>query len=238
MSKRKIVLLSVVVVLMALVIGCAIYVSDYYRADETAASAMNGTENVSVYAEDNCVVFQPKEPVAGFIFYPGGKVEHTAYAPLMLELAKHDILCIIVEMPFHLAVLNMNGAKKIPDRFPQIESWYIGGHSLGGSMAASHAAKHTDTYDGLVLLAAYSTAQITDLSVLSIYGTADGVMDAEKYEKYLGNLPKETVEVVLDGANHAGFGSYGAQDGDGEATISQQEQVERTVQAIVSMIKQ
>ena len=238
MSKRKIVLLSVVVVLLALVIGCAIYVSDYYRADETAASAMNGTENVSVYAEDNCVVFQPKEPVAGFIFYPGGKVEHTAYAPLMLELAKHDILCVIVEMPFHLAVLNMNGAKKIPDRFPQIESWYIGGHSLGGSMAASHAAKHTDTYDGLVLLAAYSTAQITDLSVLSIYGTADGVMDAEKYEKYLGNLPKETVEVVLDGANHAGFGSYGAHDGDGEATISQQEQVERTVQAIVSMIKQ
>jgi hypothetical protein len=238
MSKRKIVLLSVVVVLLALVIGCAIYVSDYYRADETAASAMNGTENVSVYAEDNCVVFQPKEPVAGFIFYPGGKVEHTAYAPLMLELAKHDILCVIVEMPFHLAVLNMNGAKKIPDRFPQIESWYIGGHSLGGSMAASHAAKHTDTYDGLVLLAAYSTAQITDLSVLSIYGTADGVMDAEKYEKYLGNLPKETVEVVLDGANHAGFGSYGAQNGDGEATISQQEQVERTVQAIVSMIKQ
>ena len=238
MSKRKIVLLSVVVVLLALVIGCAIYVSDYYRADETAASAMNGTENVSVYAEDNCVVFQPKEPVAGFIFYPGGKVEHTAYAPLMLELAKHDILCVIVEMPFHLAVLNMNGAKKIPDRFPQIESWYIGGHSLGGSMAASHAAKHTDTYDGLVLLAAYSTAQITDLSVLSIYGTADGVMDAEKYEKYLGNLPKETVEVVLDGANHAGFGSYGAQDGDREATISQQEQVERTVQAIVSMIKQ
>lgn len=238
MSKRKIVLLSVVVVLLALIIGCAIYVSDYYRADETAVSAMNGTENVTVYAEDNCVVFQPKEPVAGFIFYPGGKVEHTAYAPLMLELAKHDILCVIVEMPFHLAVLNMNGAKKIPDQFPQIESWYIGGHSLGGSMAASHAAKHTDTYDGLVLLAAYSTAQITDLSVLSIYGTADGVMNAEKYEKYLGNLPKETVEVVLDGANHAGFGSYGAQDGDGEATISQQEQVERTVQAIVSMIKQ
>lgn len=238
MSKRKIVLLSVVVVLLALIIGCAIYVSDYYRADETAVSAMNGTENVTVYAEDNCVVFQPKEPVAGFIFYPGGKVEHTAYAPLMLELAKHDIMCVIVEMPFHLAVLNMNGAKKIPDQFPQIESWYIGGHSLGGSMAASHAAKHTDTYDGLVLLAAYSTAQITDLSVLSIYGTADGVMNAEKYEKYLGNLPKETVEVVLDGANHAGFGSYGAQDGDGEATISQQEQVERTVQAIVSMIKQ
>lgn len=238
MRKRKIILLIAAAVLLALVIGCAAYVSDYYRADETALSALEGSENVAVRTDDGCVVFEPESPVAGFIFYPGGKVEHTAYAPLMLELAKQDILCVIVKMPFNLAVLDSNAAKDIPDRYPQISSWYIGGHSLGGSMAASHAAANADAYNGLVLLAAYSTAEVTGLEVLSIYGTADGVMNAEKYKSNYSNLPGNTVEVILEGGNHAGFGSYGSQEGDGEATIAQSDQISQTAQAIVSLIKE
>ena len=238
MRKRKIILLIAAAVLLALIIGCAAYVSDYYRADETALAALEGSENVAVRTDDGCVVFEPESPVAGFIFYPGGKVEHTAYAPLMLELAKQDILCVIVKMPFNLAVLDINAAKDIPDRYPQISSWYIGGHSLGGSMAASHAAANADAYNGLVLLAAYSTAEVTGLEVLSIYGTADGVMNAEKYKSNYSNLPGNTVEVILEGGNHAGFGSYGSQEGDGEATIAQSDQISQTAQAIVSLIKE
>ena len=84
------------------------------------------------------------------------------YAPLLHDLAEDGILCVLVKMPCNLAVLDMNAADSIPERFSEVTDWYIGGHSLGGAMAASYAAKHTDELDGLVLLAAYSTADLTD----------------------------------------------------------------------------
>ena len=105
-------------------------------------------------------------------------MEHTAYAPLMKELAEKDILCVLVKMPFHLAVFDINAADGIREQFPEIKSWYIGGHSLGGSMAASYVSKHTEDFEGLVLLAAYSTEDLSDsgLKVLSVYGSEDGVL--------------------------------------------------------------
>lgn len=236
--KRKITLIIIAAVLLAVVVGCGIYVSDYYRADEAADQAMLPNETVTVERTDDFVVFSPAEPVAGFIFYPGGKVEHTAYAPLMRALAERDILCVVVQMPFNLAVLDMNAAEGIPERFPEVEAWYIGGHSLGGSMAASHAADNADTFDGLALLAAYSTADVTGLEVISVYGDQDQVLNMEKYEKYRANLPETAVETVIEGGNHAQFGSYGAQSGDGEATISAEEQIRITADLLAAWMAQ
>ena len=181
-------------------------------------------------------VFEPEDPVAGFIFYPGGKVEYTAYSPLMLALAEQDILCVLLEMPFNLAVLDSSAAEGIPEQYPEIDCWYIGGHSLGGSMAASYAAEHTEDYAGLVLLAAYSTAEIMNMDVISLYGSEDGVLNREKYLDYRGNLPKSTEEIIIEGGNHAGFGSYGFQDGDGESLISGEDQVEITADALANFI--
>lgn len=164
---------------------------------------------------ENMTIFAPENPAVGFVFYPGGKVEYTAYAPLMLALAERDILCVLVEMPLNLAVLDMGAAEGIPEQYTEVETWYIGGHSLGGSMAASYAAEHTEEYAGLVLLAAYSTAEISDMDVISLYGSEDGVLNREKYQEYRSNLPESTVETVIEGGNHAGFGSYGFQEGDG-----------------------
>lgn len=235
-KRRKAVLISAAVVLLVVVIGCAVYVNDYYRADEAALTAMEGNEAVTVQRLDGAAVFTPEDPIAGFLFYPGGKVEYTAYAPLVLALAEQDVLCVIVEMPFNLAVLDMNAAEGIPEQFPEIEHWYIGGHSLGGSMAASYAAENTEDFDGLVLLAAYSTAELTGLDVLSLYGSEDGVLNMEKYESYYGNLPEDTVEMVIEGGNHGLFGSYGPQDGDGAAMISASVQMEITADAIIDFI--
>ena len=94
-------------------------------------------------------------------------------------------------------------------------------------MAASYAAKHAEEFEGLVLLAAYSTEDLSDsgLKVLSLYGSEDGVLNREKYEEYRSNLPEDTVEYVIQGGNHAGFGSYGEQEGDGQARVSQGEQI-------------
>ena len=143
------------------------------------------------------------------------------------------------EMPFRLAVLDVNAAEGIPEAFPEVERWYLGGHSLGGSMAAYYLASHTEDFDGLILLGAYSTADLSGsgLSVLSVYGSEDGVMNREKYAAYAPNLPEGFTETVIEGGNHAYFGAYGEQEGDGTATVTPAEQLEQTVEAILTLLE-
>lgn len=210
---------------------CWWYVSDYYHADDEAVAAMSSAADITVKQDGSTVAFIPDEAKTGFIFYPGGKVEHTAYAPLMQGLAENGVLCVLAQMPMNLAVLDMNAADGIPEMYPQIESWYIGGHSLGGSMAASHAAKNAALYDGLVLLASYSTTDLSTsgLQVISIYGSEDGVLNMEKYAENKVNLSASFEETIIEGGCHTGFGSYGPQDGDGAPTITGEAQIEETV---------
>lgn len=238
-KKIRIVLLSLLAVLLLFAVGFGFYVSDYDHADETAHAALTETDKISIKENEDEIVFAPDYPSAGLIFYPGGKVEHTAYAPLMRTLAEQDILCVLVKMPFRLAVFDINAADGIQEQFPEIKNWYLGGHSLGGSMAASYVSKQDEDFEGLVLLAAYSTESLSDsgLKVLSLYGSEDKVLNREKYEEYRSNLPEDTVEYVIEGGNHAGFGSYGEQKGDGQARISQGEQIAITVEKIKSVIK-
>ena len=227
---RKKLIICIVSVLLALSLtagGFLIYTADYYKADMSAIDAYRpeGAE----YTEreiGSALVFEPESSRFGFIFYPGGKVEYTAYVPLMRALAARGILAVLIEMPFNLAVLDMNAADGYTELFPDISGWFIGGHSLGGSMAASYAAKHSDEFDGVVLLGAYSTASLTELSVLSVYGENDGVMNRKKYEKYKSNLPSDFTEYEIAGGNHAGFGMYGNQSGDGIARTDSEEQIE------------
>ena len=236
--KRIIILITVVAVLFS---ACAIYLSDYYHADMKAIEDMEFASELSVESEiweDGTLVFTPEEAETGLIFYPGGKVEYLAYQPLMQAFAAEGILCVLVEMPFNLAVLDVDAADGIQEEFPEIEEWYIGGHSLGGSMAASYVADHTDEYEGLVLLASYSTAELADsgLNVISIYGSEDEVLNREKYEKSRNNLSADFTEYVIDGGCHAYFGVYGHQDGDGTPTISNQQQIELTAQQLADWI--
>ncbi|MBQ2757316.1 MAG: alpha/beta hydrolase [Clostridia bacterium] len=229
------------IVLLALLFGaCALYLADYYRADEGAVAAFSPEEGISVSTLDNgSVVFEPQHATAGLIFYPGGKVDHNAYQPLMAALAREGVLCILIKMPFRLAVFDVNAAQDIQAQYPQIQSWYIGGHSLGGSMAASYLADHTDEYEGLILLGSYATADLsgTDLDVLSVYGSEDRVLNREKYAKNRSNLPADFTEVTIDGGCHAYFGMYGAQDGDGTPRISNHEQINLTAASIIKMIE-
>ena len=141
-------------------------------------------------------------------------------------------------MPFHLAVLDIDAAAGIQSQYPSVERWYIGGHSLGGSMAAAYLEGCAEDYEGLILLAAYSTADLSasGLEVLSIYGSEDLVMDRENYEEYRQNLPDDFREVVIDGGCHAGFGLYGPQEGDGVPAITAQEQIAITAEAIAEMV--
>ncbi|HAU87610.1 MAG TPA: hypothetical protein DCW90_19605 [Lachnospiraceae bacterium] len=244
MKKQKILKRSLIIaaiVLIALTAGMTYYVKDYYHATPQAMGALTSNETVTVRNLDkNTLVFEPakKECQTGFIFYPGGKVQYESYASLMQSLAEKGIVSILVHMPCNLAVLDMNAANGLQDKFPEIQNWYIGGHSLGGSMAAFYLAKNVKDYEGLVLLGSYSTVDLnnTNLKVISIYGTKDKVLNMQKYEKNKKNLPKEFVEKKIEGGCHAYFGSYGEQSGDGEADITEEEQKKITADMIADYL--
>lgn len=240
-KKTKIVLAMCFTVLLVIGIGTYAYVSDYYHADETAMEAMAiMTDGVKIEQDGDVIWFVHENSTVGLIFYPGGKVEYTAYAPLMRACAEQGISCALVQMPGNLAVLDADAADGLQQVHPEITTWYIAGHSLGGAMAANYAEAHHTDFDGLILLAAYSTKDLTQttLRVLSVYGSEDEVMNREAYEKNRGNLPTGTTELVLDGGCHAQFGSYGPQNGDGIPTISGEEQIQQTADAISAFIGQ
>lgn len=231
--------MSGVLILAIIVGGCAIYFGDYYHADYDAIATFLPQGTTLKEEHDGTIVIQPEGATLGLIFYPGGKVEYTAYIPLMQACAEKGILCVLVEMPFNLAIFDINAADGIQKQYPEIEDWYIGGHSLGGSMAAFYLADHANDYEGLILLGSYSTVDLSahDLAVLSIYGSEDTVMNREKYEENKSNLPSDFAEYVIDGGCHAYFGMYGPQDGDGIPAITNEEQIQLTVECIVKMME-
>ncbi len=230
--KRK--LLAIVLALA--VLACAVFLSSGYGAQKQAVAAMTNGQTI----QGGHAVFGSPDAECGLIFYPGGLVDHAAYAPLMDALAREGWLCVLISMPLDLAVLNVNAAGGVQTQYPQVRRWAIGGHSLGGAMAASYAAEHAEDFDALVLLAAYSTADLTgtDLQVLSLYGSEDHVMNRDKYAQYQANLPASAREAVIEGGNHAGFGDYGAQKGDGMASITAERQVQITVDELTKEMAQ
>lgn len=240
--KKKIKWIVMILVGITVILTAAFFIfvnTDKYYANETALSVVSDSV-VTVTEKDGKMIFAPQTPEYGLIFYPGGKVEYHSYAPLMQSLAEKNILCVVVGMPFDLAVFAPNSADGIQDNYPSVKHWYIGGHSLGGSMAASYAANHTDELDGLILLAAYSTADIrhSGLNVISIYGSNDNVLNMDTYRKNFSLLPDNTKELVIQGGCHAYFGSYGSQKGDGTPQITAAEQVRQTTEFILKNIEE
>lgn len=209
---------------------------------ETALRALESDEVVSVYHADEGWVFSPAddEPRVGFILYPGGRVDARSYAPLAREIASRGYLVVLQPMTLNLAVTSPDRASRAIDAHPEIELWAIGGHSLGGAMAADYAASHPDDIAGLALLAAYppDNADLSDAAVeaVSVYGTLDGVLDERRFQDATALLPRETRYIAIQGGNHAQFGDYGEQPGDNPATISADDQLYEAADAIVSML--
>ena len=232
--RRSGVLWIVAAVLLLLTAAGTVYVGDYYHASpEAAALLTEDLPGITVSAEKGRIVFRPEDPAAGLIFYPGGKVEHTAYAPLMAEFARRGFLCVLIDMPLRLAFLNINAADAVYADFPEIDRWFLAGHSLGGVAGGAYAAGHADKLSGLILLASYTTSNLKEsgIKVLSVYGSEDGVLNLEAYAKNRSNLPGDSAEVIIPGGCHAYFGSYGDQKGDGLPSISGVEQIRFTADA-------
>lgn len=222
---------------IALVAGTAffgVYVSDYYRAQDTPA-LLSDAKAVSVEENDESIAIAPPGSLegessaeAGLILYPGAKVDPHAYVPLAEKIAERGYICVIAKMPFNLAFFGIDAASGIIDNYPQTDSWWIAGHSLGGVAAAQYAANHADALEGIALLASYPASDLseTSLRALSVYGSQDLVLNRNSLAENASKLPANAKTVVIEGGNHAGFGAYGPQKGDSEAAISADEQQE------------
>jgi hypothetical protein len=197
---------------------------------EEAFTAMGSDGVVTVQDDGNFIVFTPTAviPITGFIIYPGGHVDYRSYAPIAREIASRGYMVSIVEMPLSLAVFGVNNADDVIAAYPDMHYWVIGGHSLGGSMAASYAKNNPGRVEGLVFWASYPAdsddLSMTDLKGLTTYGSNDLVLDMHNFNATLLLLPPGTIMQVIEGGNHSQFGNYGPQPGDGTATISSADQ--------------
>ena len=226
-KKLWIFLAAVLLVCAGLAGAFAWYVSDYYRAEDTALEVLAQNNNITV--QDNLTVLSPSYPTdTALIFYPGAKVEAEAYLPLLDQIRQTGVTCILVHMPFNMAIFDWDAAEDILPRFPEIRHWYMAGHSMGGAMASQFASEHPEQLDGLILLGAYIYGDYPDDDALTVYGSLN--QSVEDHIDYTENI------VEIQGGNHAQFGNYGPQKGDLPATISAQEQQEQTVAAIEDFI--
>lgn len=242
--KPRKLLIALMVVVVVLCVGAAaffVYASDFYHDLDANSRDLVSTETLPVQQGANYLAFGDPNAQTGLVFYPGAKVEYSAYAPLMRDFAERGYLAVVVEMPFNFAFFDIDAADRVRAAFPQVESWWVGGHSLGGSMAAQYAADHAsdEGLDGVVLLGAYTASDLSgaDLGAVVVYGTNDEVLDRAKLDGSASLLPEGAETVEIDGGNHAYFGNYGMQSGDGEASVTpgaQQEETARIVDEYVA----
>ena len=233
-------IIAATVVFAVLAVSFGVYVSDYYRADESVKAFLVSDEKVRVEETDYGWFLDGPSEENAMVFYPGGKVDEKAYIPLLHRFAEEGMDVCLVKMPFRLAVLGISRALDVMTQY-DYENWYIGGHSLGGAMSAVYAADHGDELRGTVLLAAYATKKLNDdLVEIVLYGSEDGVLNKDKTEEGRQFAPGPEghyLESVIEGGNHAQFGSYGRQKGDGEARITDTEQQEETVRLVMEAVR-
>ena len=226
----KITLIIIGIVTLLGIIGFITWGLTPLGPSREALAALESNVHVTVEDKGNFIVFTPTShiPITGFILYPGGHVDYRSYAPIAQEIASHGYRVSIVRMPLSLAVFGIDRADEVISAYPDMRYWVIGGHSLGGSMAAAYARSHSDKVQGVVFWASYPASSddlsTTDLKGLSTYGSNDQVLDRDNFNDTVSLLPHGTILQVIQGGNHAQFGNYGLQPGDGTATISAADQ--------------
>jgi hypothetical protein len=224
--------------------GAALVLRPYAASPDAVATKISDS-SVIVADANGIISFVPAgEPASvGLIFYPGGLVDPVAYAGYMRAFAEAGFAAFIVRMPLHFAVLDIEAGSKVIAAHPEISTWIVGGHSLGGAMAARYADSHPETIKGLLLWATYAESQLNlenraDLRVLSVYGTEDQLTTVDIINETKANLPASTTYVAIEGGNHAYFGDYGPQARDGQPTISREEAFNLVLNATLTFFKQ
>jgi hypothetical protein len=236
-KKRRFLKVFILVIAILTVLPFSTYLISY----QPQASAILAYEDAVEF--DQHYGFIQDDATVGIIYYPGGLVHPKAYASVAKALAMASNYSVFVTSPLlNLAITQINLADKVIRQHASIDTWFMGGHSLGGTSAAFYAFDHLTEIDGLFLLASYTTEQAnfasTSLPVISIVGSEDLVLNPSTYLAHQQYLPSHHVEIIIDGGNHSQFADYGPQRGDGNATIDGEEQETFVVNALATWFDQ
>ena len=244
MNTKKIIKFAIIVFVSLIIIGVLGMLvwskTGTYPARMVALSALESTDRVTI-TQDKWIVFEPDEETdTGLIFYPGGLVEPTAYAPILHRIADEGLLVIITPMPLNLAIINSGAANAVIDAYPEISTWILAGHSLGGASAAIFAENNPERIDAIALWDSYppDSSDLSDntIPVISIFGTTNNFPNTENFNDKKHLLPADTIFVGIEGANHAQFGDYGPQKGDVVPAMSLQEQHQQVAEIMLDFI--
>lgn len=218
------------------------FVSPYRSTPDVVGSML--TDDDVIVSTTPRLTFRPadQEPTVGVIFYTGARVDPDAYAPIARQVADEGYFVVVVKHPFNFAVLGVSAASDVLVEYPEISSWIMAGHSMGGAMAAEFAERN-QRISGLILLASYPDASsnlaFRNLNTLVVYGSEDGLVSPAEIEQNSADvLPKTTELMLIPGGNHAQFGNYGPQIGDGLASITRNDQQAACIKAILGFLRQ
>lgn len=228
MKKLAKVMSIILLVIFILTIGCYIglcaYAADFRTLDADYEYVLDG-DGVTVSSK---LVHFAADSDTGLVFYQGGRVDFLAYAPLMQKFQQAGINCFLVDAPFNMAIFNIGVTADLIAEHSEISNWYVGGHSLGGVAADSFANSNADMVRGVVFLGIYSSTDYSLDNTITIYGSNDlRVGDSVTYD---------TNVHIIEGGNHAQFGNYGDNDGDGVATITTEEQQNITTELVAEFV--
>lgn len=223
-------LFAVLGVLLGVVWTAAAWWLRPFSAVEPALAAMNSDGSVTVTQSATEIVMRPTgeaSPTA-LLFQPGAKVEARAYAAVLRPIAEAGHVVVIPKQPFGIAFLATGALDKARPDLPEVTRWVVGGHSLGGTVAALTADAQDSVAEapvsGLLLFASYPSGDISqslEADVLSISGTNDGLATVADIDASRADLPSSASFAAIEGAIHSFFGDYGPQPGDGQPGISQ-----------------
>ena len=224
-----------------MILGFVVYASVPMTAEESPLAAVRSNPAISTVETADSIVLSPVPSNndgtndgtsggegIGLVFIAGARVEPAAYAAKLSGLAEAGITVAIVRPVLGFAILEWRDITTFTDLAPGVETWFVGGHSLGGVRACQYIADQEKDagegdvapLSGLILFGSYCAADVSNgsLPALSIAGSEDGLSTPGKIEGAGDLLPTSTTFVEIAGANHASFGDYGVQPGDGTAT--------------------
>ena len=227
-------------IVTVVVLGALVWLRPFAATPE-AVAAMSGSADVRVTDAPAHIVIAPTSgaPTRGLIFQPGARIDPRAYVPMLSEVSRRGVVVFVVKPPFGIGFLAMTAPHAFIDRHPEVTSWTLAGHSLGGVVAAEFVHDHPDLVRGLALWASFpvdSLADRSDLAVASVSGTRDAFTTPADIEASRPLLPGDTAYTPVEGAVHSTFGDYGEQPGDGTPTVGRAEAQRQIVAATDALL--
>lgn len=238
-SQRKIIGWAVGSVVFVVVAGFIIWFSMAAKPEPAPLQQAQNMLTVPYQDVGFAIVLNPAiAATKGIVLYPDARIDSAAYAYKMSGVAKLGVAVVIVKPLLHLPSLDIHGPADFESLATSVKDWYVAGHSLGGVKACQVAYNNQTSFKGLILLGSYCAGSIATLSipVLSLAGSNDGLTTTQSIQNHKSSLPKDTNFQIITGLNHAGFGNYGAQNGDGNMAIDDTDALQKITDSSAKFI--